>query len=310
MYRIYQSELAGYQTMVINHTETGNHLSVIAGYGGAINTFVVDGRAILRCTTGPEDFEKNTVKSFAGAQMFPFPNRVKNRSYVFNDNGYVLPQNDDAPFSHSLHGLIYNKPFEVTSVNEAEGKLILSHHFKPDAKAYPFEFLLNVEYQLKINSIEVKTTITNLSEEPAPVGYGWHPYIVTTGKIDNCKLQLPASRFYKCDETLIPNGKTGELKNFSALSAINNTELNHCFEMPGGKARQQVILEDSDGTRIQIEQQGYAFLQCYIPPDRRSIAIEPQTCIANALNNKIGLILMQPNESLNLSFKIMVNSPF
>jgi aldose 1-epimerase len=306
LYRIYESELAGNKTIVISHIETGNETSVIVDYGGAINTFVVDGKHILRASVTPEDFEKNTVKAFAGVQLFPFPNRVKNARYFFSGNEYRLPQNDDALFPHSLHGLVYNKPFEIASVNETEGKVVLTHHFKADAKAYPFDFLLSIEYQLNVNSLQVKTGIHNLSNLAAPVGYGWHPYIALSGKIDDCSLQLPATKFYVNDDTLIPNGKTDELKKFTSLTRVGDTELNHCFELPDGENEHPTILEDANGTRIQIDQQGYSFIQYYIPPDRKSIAIEPQTCIANALNNKIGLIMLPPGEELGLSFKISI----
>ncbi|MDN5287784.1 MAG: mroA1 [Mucilaginibacter sp.] len=308
MYQISQTELAGHQTIVIRHPATGNEVSVIAGYGGALNTFVVNGRHILRGTIDPGDFESNTVKSFAGSQMFPFPNRVKNAWYFFNGKGYFLPKNDDAPFAHSLHGLVYNKPFEISSINETEGKIILTHLLKADATTYPFELRLTVEYQLNINTLQIRTNIHNLGNLNAPVGYGWHPYIAVAGNIDNCRLQLPASQFYLCDDRLIPNGKVGELKQFTSLTRVGDIALNHCFEMPNTTDEYQTILEDVDGTYVQLDQSGFNFVQCYIPPDRKSIAIEPQTCIANSLNNKIGLIIMQAGERLDLSFKITVKN--
>lgn len=306
MYSINETKLSGKKMMSIRHLPTGNYASIIVDFGGALNAFVVDKKHILRSAGNDEDFKSITKKSFAGAQLFPFPNRVNNATYSIDDKEYLLPLNDDAGFSHSLHGLIYNQPFTISQINETEGKVVLKYHFKKNKTAYPFEFLLNVEYVLSQNCLQVNTCITNLSKEKAPIGYGWHPYIVVAGKIDDCKLQLPASKYYVSDDRLIPNGETEELKNFEELSTIGSLQLNQCFEMPSNKNCHTTIIEDIDGTCIQVVQNGFGYTQYYTPPDRISIAIEPQTCIPNALNNGIGLMQMQPDETLNFSFKITV----
>ena len=65
MYRIGETELAGNKTIVINHIETGNQVSLIPGYGGAINTFIVNGRHILKGAIEADDFTKLPSISYA-----------------------------------------------------------------------------------------------------------------------------------------------------------------------------------------------------------------------------------------------------
>ena len=308
MYAINETKLCGKKIISIRHLPTGNYASIIVDYGGALHAFVVDKKHILRSPGDVEDFNIITEKAFAGTQLFPFPNRVNNAKYSFNDKEYFLPLNDDAGFSHSLHGLIYNQPFTISQINESEGKIELKYHFKKNKTAYPFEFLLIVEYVLNLDCLEVNTGITNLSKEKAPLGYGWHPYIVVAGKIDDCKLKLPATKYYLSDDRLIPIGNTAELKDFKELSLIGPLQLNQCFEMPSSKKSHATLIEDIDGSCIQVVQEGFGYTQYYIPPDRKSIAIEPQTCIPNALNNGIGLLEMQHGETLNFSFKITIQN--
>lgn len=48
----------------------------------------------------------------------------------------------------------------------------------------------------------------------------------------------------------------------------------------------------------------FNYLQLFTPAHRKSIAIEPMTCNINAFNNKEGLIILEPEEVLDLSFGI------
>lgn len=305
-YHIVEAELAGHPMLTITHLATGNYASVLVGYGGAINAFVVNGKQILVSAGNAAEFEKITVKSFAGTQLFPFVNRVNNATYCVDGQAYTLPPNDDTGLPHSLHGLIYDQAFTIVKTDEATGKAVLNYHFKPKETAYPFAFLLVVEYWLEVDVLQIATTITNLSETEAPMAYGWHPYIAVDGKIDDCKLQLPATIYYETDDRLIPNGQINYLNGFIVPKAVGSTQLNQCFEMPANKNEHTTIVHDTDGTIVQLVQTGFAFTQYYIPPDRKSIAIEPQTAIPDALNNGIGLIKMQPKEVINFSFKIIV----
>lgn len=304
MYTIKESTLAGHKTVSIVHQQTGNLVTVLADYGAAINGFVVNGKEILVSTPDDAgDFERVTVKAFNGAQLFPFVNRINGARYLVNGKQYLLPKNDQPPLPHSLHGLIYNKPFSITDKKEIDGEASLSYHFEKN-EAYPFEFLITVTFKLSIHTLEVVSSIKNLSNEAAPAAHGWHPYIKVSHKVDDCLLQMPASKYYKVDVQLIPTGETAELTTFENESRIGEVDLNHCFEMPNGAVEYTTSLTDAEGTRIQLVQKGYHFTQYYIPPDRKSIAIEPQTCIADALHNSIGLIWIEPQQQIELSFKL------
>jgi len=52
----------------------------------------------------------------------------------------------------------------------------------------------------------------------------------------------------------------------------------------------------------------YPYLQLYIPPDRNSIAIENLSGAPNALNNKMGLHVVKPQNNIvfDTSYQVVV----
>jgi len=51
----------------------------------------------------------------------------------------------------------------------------------------------------------------------------------------------------------------------------------------------------------------YKYLQIYIPPSRKSIAIEPMTCKADAFNSGDGLIVLSPNEKFKGEYGVFLS---
>ncbi len=78
-----------------------------------------------------------------------------------------------------------------------------------------------------------------------------------------------------------------------------------------GKEREIQLFDEELGLYItmvmpQIDAP-YEYVQLYTAPDRNSIAIEPMTCEPNAFNNKMGLKILAPKESLRSHFTIFVS---
>ncbi len=308
MYQITESLLANRKQYCIKHNVSNNYLSVIADYGGAINLFVVNGKHILLGASNDSEFTQTIQNAYAGAQLFPFVNRIENGRYTINYKTYTLPQNDDAGFFHSLHGLVYKNPFSVVEIDETNGRLVLEFILKANEYSYPFELQLQVTYTMGINSFGIDTNIKNLSNSSAPFAYGWHPYFAVSGVVDECKLQIPATKYFITDNRLIPTGETKELKDFIELSPIGSIDLNQCFEMPSNQKEHRTTIVDTDGSSIKLTQHGFGYTQYYIPANRKSIAIEPQTSIPDAFNNGIGLNWLLPDETKRFGFEISVNS--
>ena len=86
--------------------------------------------------------------------------------------------------------------------------------------------------------------------------------------------------------------------------ALKERQLDDAFLLK----EEQVVLHTAQYS-LKIQLPDTSYLQLYTPPDRKSIAIEPMNCIANAFNNGIGLKLLKPGEEFNWEVKIEVDIP-
>jgi len=155
-----------------------------------------------------------------------------------------------------------------------------------------------------------KTEVTNIGSSPMPYGHGWHPYFkLGSHKIDELMLQFPADKNYKVDKRNIPTGETVPYHKFNTLAPVGTTKLDDCFILSAEKSVAETIITDGSGNngyRIWQEngKNNYNFLQIYTPPHRMSIAIEPMTCAPNAFNNKNGLIVIPPGNTISIDWGI------
>lgn len=272
-------------------------------YGGSLNSFVCKGQEVLLGARNAKEFQDFTVNSYAGAQLFPFPNRVRNGVYQHNSEHFLLPIND-YPYNNALHGLIYNKPFKIVKLNSAKGQIKIEYSYQKDYLGYPFELLLSNTYRLSGNTLSVNTVIENSGSDTAPVGHGWHPYFMTPEKADVYSLEMGQQGYYVIDHDLVPTGELADTFGASDLKPIGATELNHCFVLEEKNTSKVKLTNSVKGREIEINIKGYPYIQVYIPPNRNSIALEPCTCIPDAFNNQIGCRYLKPSEVWELQFDI------
>ena len=72
-----------------------------------------------------------------------------------------------------------------------------------------------------------------------------------------------------------------------------------CFLLDEMIAGPACILKDAEaGVQVEIwPDETYPYLQAYIPPHRRSIALENLSAPPDAFNNQINLLILQPEEA-------------
>jgi aldose 1-epimerase len=175
---------------------------------------------------------------------------------------------------------------------------------------YPFSLGISIEYALSNSGLRVRTTAKNLGTEPCPYGSGAHPYLTLgTATIDCLILRVPARTVLRSDERGLPMGaKAMEHTeyNFHKPRRIGSTTLDHAFtdleRDEDGLAR--VELRDPDhGTQVSLwVDESYPDLMLFSGdplPDvrRRSLAVEPMTCPANAFRTGEALIRLEPSFS-------------
>jgi aldose 1-epimerase len=85
--------------------------------------------------------------------------------------------------------------------------------------------------------------------------------------------------------------------------AIKNKQLDDCFVMNDDLI--QFITPTYQLAITSDTTQNY--LQMYTPPHKTLIAIEPMTGISNSFNNKIGLQVLAPQQSFEITWKLAIH---
>lgn len=304
-FEIEKKDFANQEVIKISKAEGDFWFSLFPSYGGAMHELTFQGQSLLETATDEATFLAQTQKAYSGAQLFPYPNRIKDGTYTWDGTEYDFPINDSAG-NNSLHGFVHGVPFEIATLEEENGIVKIAYNYDGSNAGYPFKFRLTNTFQLLEKGVEIVTKVGNTDNKPIPMGHGWHPYFSFGEQVTELKLQIDTNVHYPIDKDLIPTGKEESFNYFSRLGSIGEFELNHCFKIAEGETKMVSIHSFKRNLSLKIISKDYRFLQVYIPPDRNSIALEPQTCAPDAMNNGIGLITIPPNESKILKVKILI----
>lgn len=96
--------------------------------------------------------------------LFPFIGRLTGNAYRFQ--GKIYPM--------GIHG--FAAASEFLPLEQKEGKLVLSLGSSAGTREqYPFDFSLEITFQLKENTVDITYLVRNLDTKTMPFGIGGHP---------------------------------------------------------------------------------------------------------------------------------------
>ena len=96
--------------------------------------------------------------------LFPIVGSLMNGEYRWGAAAYALPR----------HGFARGSEFEVRASNESEARLRLSASEATRAH-YPFDFVLDVDYEVAGAQLSVEVRVRNSGAEQMPASFGFHP---------------------------------------------------------------------------------------------------------------------------------------
>ena len=162
----------------------GDYTATIVTMGGAIAALKYRGHDI----TMP--FNPETIpQGHNGKILAPWPNRLQDGKYTFDNQEYQLPVNDLVTNSAS-HGLVAWRDWTVSDLRASSATL--KAYINP-VYSYPFLIKMVAHYEL-IEGMGLKVDITalNAGKKPAPYGIGMHPYITCdNAPLSECQLTMP-----------------------------------------------------------------------------------------------------------------------
>jgi len=253
---------------------------------------------------GWSQFEQH---GFKGAKMAPFACRLEDGQFEQDGKKYSI----DKFYldKHAIHGIVYDALYTIqsTQADENGAYVVLKYAYVGSDKGYPFHFNLQIKWHLqKNNKISVETLLTNHAETTIPMMDGWHPYFTMGGLINECSLVFKSKGKVIFNDQLLPTGQIMEDFSFNSPTKIGTTILDNCFLLD--PSSHECIVENEQLKLIVQGGLNYPYLQLYIPPDRKSIAIENLSGAPNSFNNKMGLLIMKPHENLvfKTSYQVLI----
>ena len=257
--------------------------------------------------------ESNTREGlYAGSVLAPWPNRIKDGRYSFNDEMFELPINEKSK-NNALHGLVAHSDWQPVS---SSGSSITLEHILDMPEIYPGKLKLQIKYEFIDNYLEIKIDALNIGNKKAPYGVSIHTYFVAGQNLKNNQLflQLPSSEFMQVDlERLLPLGieKVDSTEfDFRILKQISNLFIDHAFKADTDlPPRVRLINESKLGVELEFDE-STKWIQVHTADRdgkedaRMAIAIEPMSCPPDAFNSALDLITLEPNERHSFSLKI------
>lgn len=248
------------------------------------------------------------MNAFDGAVLAPWPNRIDGGRFDFAGDSHQLPITEPER-NTALHGLVADVEWSV--VERTESTVSVEYALEP-TEGYPFEFSLQVDFELAEAELRMRARALNTGSAPAPFGFGFHPWLSGgAGElVDEAQLVIPAARWYETNERLIPtavrpfddgtavpadhvsdDSACMVCKDFRALRLIGGTVLDDAFGQPrrGDDGWSRARLKGTDLREVVVGMgPGFRTWQACtgdgLDEDlaRRAIAIEPMTCPPNA----------------------------
>lgn len=287
------------QVIIIN--DELNFKSIIyPNLGAAIQELSVNNISIIDGITNDIDGLNLYKTKFNSSFLFPFPNRVKDGKYSFENNDYQLDVNE-SNLNNRLHGHIFNKSFAVKSQNTSKdtASVTFSYSDEGNTTGFPFPYEIELTYSFTNSSMSIDFNVVNTGKSSFPYGIGWHPYF-NAKNLGESVIDFKANNQYLVDDQMIPKGEV-PLK-FKTPLEMGKTFLDDCFI-----AEESKVSYKTDEYDIKIDfssDKPNSFLQFYTPETRDCIAIEPMTCAPNSVNNKNGLLTLLPKEKYNWNINL------
>jgi aldose 1-epimerase len=295
---------------------------IFPNLGASLQELIFDDVSVI---DGIEISEKGILdyqNSFKSSLLFPFPGRIENGKYTYNQQLYQLKLNETNRLN-AIHGLVYDKSFLVDSYKAHKNKanLILSYVSDGKLEGFPFKFKLFITYLITEHGLQLSFDVENLGQDSFPFGMGWHPYfdpspelLLTAGaqhrnfnseNLQSCSLSFSSEKQLVCDENLIPKKTRGHT--LKPTFDIDEQFFDDCFILSNNKLR---FNPEKYALTMKLGETADTFLQLFTPSERRSIAIEPMTCNPDVFHTEDGLKVLQSGANfhwqVDLNFKKMV----
>lgn len=263
--------------------------------GGCIAGLWFDTLPVLR-STDPEALERARMSGCY--PLLPYSNRLGYRRFRWHGSDYTTQPNFDEGNPHSVHGIGWQRAWQVEAATADAATLRLDH---PGDADWPFAFAATQSFSLSDDGLRLALSFTNTGTQAAPVGLGWHPYFP---KRTRSRLHIELTDRWDSDASGLP---TRRVPQAGIDGDIAHLDFDHCFEGWRGPAR---LRDEKLALRITSS---LPYLVVFTPPLKDYFCVEPVSHVSNAIHMaepaKAGLRTLMPGETCDAWMQIDIARP-
>ena len=237
--------------------------------------------------------------------LFPTVGRLRDNKTIIEEKEYEIPQ----------HGFAKDMNFETIEKNGIKEIYELKSN-KETLKKYPFEFILNVEYEILEDTLKTKIKVVNTDKKKMVFGLGGHP---------GFKLDMPQEEYYFELETEEPKVEFMEvegnyisnkpakniLKENKIIEITKESFLNDAIMMKKLKSNKITLKQKKDKkTILEFNFKDFPILAIWSLPNAPYICLEPWFNYADRVKetgyfkDKEGIITLNSKEEFNCEFSV------
>ncbi|XVV13123.1 aldose 1-epimerase family protein [Actinoplanes sp. CA-131856] len=289
--------------------EADGHSAVVVEVGGVLRGYSVNGVKVL------DGFEADELSpASAGQILAPWPNRIRDGKYTFEEQSYQLPLTEPARHN-AIHGLVnWARWTEV----ERTGASVTLEFELPAQIGYPWWLTLRATWTVSADGLRCDQEVVNNSDANAPWGYSVHPYLELPGvAVDDILLHVPGKTRVVADGRLLPIGANpvaGTEYDFNEPRRIGDLVLDTSFgdiEHDANGITEVTIADPGSDAKVVVwADDKFKYWQVFTGDTlhgerfRRSVAIEPMTCPPDSFRTGRDLIVLAPGERWTASWGI------
>jgi aldose 1-epimerase len=289
--------------------EADGHRAVVVEVGGTLRHYSVGDVQVL------DGFAADELSpASAGQILAPWPNRIRDGQYRFEEESYQLPLTEPARHN-AIHGLVN---WSRWTLAEQSADAVTLEFELPAQIGYPWWLTLRTRWQVSADGLSCRQEVVNNSSSNAPWGYSVHPYLQLPGvAVDDVLLQVPGKTRIVADNRLLPigsNSVAGTEYDFTAARAIGDLVLDTTFgeiEHDATGITEVTIADPNSDRRVVVwADDKFKYWQVFSGDTlhgerfRRSVAIEPMTCPPDSFRTGRDLIVLAPGERWSTTWGI------
>lgn len=134
--------------------------------------------------------------------MTPFCNRIDQARFKYSGETVTLPKNF-APEPHAIHGIAWDKPWEIENQAERSACLLFRH----DGSVWPWSFETRQRFMLEPKRLTISLETINCSDRAMPSGFGLHPHFP---RYDAVQIKASVEAVIETDAAQMPQAITSK----------------------------------------------------------------------------------------------------